>query len=174
MPGIRKDRWTEDEDMLLLQVFRSPNLLKLWNQKAKQNGWKTRSRAALKRHILDLGESMRYADESQGWLTAFQLQGFMGVANTCTIHRWIGLGLPAYRDGDKPCSLIKIHLHDFVRWAISPPGAEAVAPFIKDDQLVSLWLLRQIGDWVDEKPIRIQGGERRASKRSRGEYADAV
>lgn len=174
MRVTRKDNWTEDEDMFLLQVFRSPNLLKLWNQKAKQNGWKTRTLGALWYRINFLGESRRYADESQGWLTASQLRAFMGVSSTCTIHHWISLGLPAYRDGEAIASPIKIHIHDFVRWATSPHGAEAIARFIKGDQLAANWLLNQIGDWYEEKPARVQGGERRTTKRSRGEYADAV
>lgn len=156
--------WSPEEDFLLLEIFRSPHLESVWNQRAKKEGWPMRSHMALKHRIHFLGESLRYTDESAGWVTGKQLQRCLGTQNNTLIGRWKNMGLPAYRDGDCVHSPIKIHLADFVAWALGA-GMGEVAKVASGDRLATEWLLRQIADWKDYKTLKLHSAQGAKSRR---------
>ena len=155
--GRKGAPWSAEEDALLLEIFRSPGLERLWNQKARKEGWPPRSYKSLKQRVNSFGEKFRYADETAGWVTASQLQRCLNIGSTQPIWRWKRMGLPVYRDGDHATSPLKIHLHDFVVWCLGC-GSEEIAHSIRGDQAAVTWLLHQIADWRDYKIIKMHGG----------------
>lgn len=158
LKGTRKSKqphpWSPEEDAYLECVFNTPNLHKYWNKIAQKNGWPIRGEQSLKHRIIILNQSRRTFDESNGWLFASQLLNYLGYCqnNSQCIHRWEQKGLRTYRENSSPCSPIKVHLADFVKWVLNSPEAIAeVSKATDGDRVATAWLLRQIADWRNEK-----------------------
>ena len=152
--------WTNEEDDYLILVYRSPNLLFLWNQVAEKRGWRQRTIRSLNSRISFLIEqqeisSRRKTEEADGWLLATQLSECLGISRT-VVCRWTECGLKGYLDGDR----IKIHLHHFAAWAVSPIGAGEISKICKSNPLAFSWILVQIGNWINEKPPQVGQGNR--------------
>lgn len=149
-PGNRTSiPWTEEEDYFLKQVAQAPNLYRLWEQHASVQDWPPRSKKAIKSRINFLGQYKEIVDGSNGWISTRNLQKWLGLSptNNGTIFRWMKMGLKTYKDKDS--NTIKIHLIDFVEWALLKQPTE-VSRAIKGNQLAIIWLLSQIGRWYGE------------------------
>ena len=161
--------WSGDEEEYLAQVYRTPNLLRLWNQAARKRGWSPRTQTSLNDRIAILKSQglltdRRQLDPRNGWLTENQLADCLGVDRQ-VIDRWVrNHALPAY--GDRTYS-IKVHLQHFTNWATSSTNSGLVAKAVNSNSLAINWLLVQMRNWLGEDPPDLGSGSKSISRRSK-------
>lgn len=142
----RRSPWSEEEDLLLLEIAAIPNLCDEWNARAKARKWPVRTNAALLARIERLGAS-RYEGAEGGWLTRVQLFRALGMSegNSFSFSAWVSAGLPVSRS---ECGHQRIFLGDFVRWCLSLEGQKYAAGFLSKNKSVAAWFLSAINDWL--------------------------
>lgn len=154
----RPQKWSPEEDMLLIVIGQAPNLRTYWNEHAKQVGWPTRTLGALRARLRVLGEA-RSADEASGWVTPVMLITSLGLSdNNCSsFASWRAAGLPADKSEG---GLYRVFLGDFVRWLLTPIGMEKIVRSIRGNTIAMRWILQTIADWKDE-PNPVQKPKKR-------------
>lgn len=159
--------WSIDEEQYLALIYRTPNLLRLWNQTAKRRGWVPRTQTSLDSRIAVLRNKglitdRRQLDSNNGWLTQSQLADCLGVDRQ-VVDRWIhNHALPAY--GDRAYS-IKVHLQHFTDWACCPTNSGLVAKAVNSNSLAISWLLAQMRNWLGEESPNLGSGLKSISRR---------
>jgi hypothetical protein len=152
--------WTEEENDYLSEIHKMPGLFEYWNSHAKKVGWRARTRNAINNQIKKLQAqgiaSKRIAtDEADGWLTIHALSKLIGIPEQ-TVARWTNNGLQAYcNDVRNERSLSKIHLTEFVEWAMSVEGAECLSKHLHQNRTGLYWVLLQIGNWYSQSVPKV-------------------
>ena len=143
--------WSPEEEAYLTDICVSGNFpfekaVKLFNQKAKQSGWASRSKISIQRKVERLGYSLARNQLSE-FLTVPTIYLGLGYPTDWKVRHWIDKGMLPAIGGESTLKRYLVRIEDFVKFAlespydvsknITPEGAE--------------WLLKLIREFVSIK-----------------------
>lgn len=146
-------KWSGEENEILKEAFFSLNPVREYQRKAKEQGFKLRSKRAIqgrisvfqRQGILPFKKGNLEVAVSNGLVNVTQLSQCLGISTPC-IENFFKKGL-RYQISQQSKQKI-ISLHDFAKWVVKPVGASLVSKAIAQDRIAVQWIVEIIGKWL--------------------------